>query len=165
MLAGLFVVIIFTASLILADGVNQLYVKILQPDAPPRLVGAFTEPFTTKLIPACIVVLIHRHYEIPSVQLESYPYGFGFLGGLSLGVVERLLYLTNKGATVTLPFAVVPVMHALNGALVAGLVFRSVNRRWDFHLTAQVLIAVMLTIAIHAMWNLFGVVLVHRIVV
>lgn len=154
--------IFFAASLVLGDYGIRLYISILQVEVPHQVIAGFTEPVTTKLVPAIAVVYIHQRYNIPLNYLRSRPYWFGFLGGLSLGVFERALYIVVKGASISPGFVVAPLMHALNAVLIAGLIFRSANSLEGYRFFGQLLAVTVLAMAVHVLWNTWGVVLFHQ---
>lgn len=158
------VCIFFTASLVLGDYGIQFYVSILQVEVPHQVIAGFTEPVTTKLIPAMAVVYLHQRYDVPLDHLKTHPYWFAFLGGLSLGVFERVLYIVVKDAAISLGFVIVPWMHALNTVLIAGVIFRSADSLEGCRFFGQLLAATLLAMAIHVYWNTSGVVLVHHAV-
>lgn len=154
--------IFFAASLALGDYGIRFYVSILQVGVPHQVIAGFTEPVTTKLVPAITVVFIHQRYDVPLDYLQSRPYWFAFIGGLSLGVFERVLYIVVKGASITPGFVVAPWMHALNAVLIAGVIFRSADSLKGFRFFGQLLAVSVLAMAIHVFWNTLGVVLVHQ---
>lgn len=158
------VCIFFAASLILGDYGNRFYVSVLQVEVPHQVIAGFTEPVTTKLIPALVVVYLLQRYDVPLDHLRSHPYWFAFIGGLSVGVFERFLYITVKDAPISLAFLIAPLMHALNAVLIAGVIFRSVEKLEGYRFFAQLLAVTMLAMAIHVFWNTWGVVLVHQAV-
>lgn len=155
--------IFFAASLALGDYGIRFYVYILQVETPPRIIAGFTEPITTKLVPAITIVFIHQRYDISLVPLQSRPYWFAFIGGLSLGIIERSLYIVVKGASISPTFIVAPWMHALNAVLIAGLIFRSTKSLNSLRFIGQLLVVLVLAMAIHVFWNTLGVVLVYQI--
>lgn len=55
------------------------------------------------------------------------PHWLGFIGGLSIGVFERILYVVVKGASISPGFVVAPWMLVLNAVLIAGVIFRSAD--------------------------------------
>ena len=89
--------VFFAASLALGDYGIRFYVSILQGDVRHQVIAGFTEPVTTKLVPAIAVVYIHQRYDVSLEYLQFHPYWFAFIGGLSLGVFERVLYIVVKG--------------------------------------------------------------------
>lgn len=156
------VCIFFAASLALGDYGIRFYVSILQVEVPHQVIAGFTEPVTTKLIPAMAVVYLHQRYNVPLDHLKKHPYWFAFLGGLSLGVFERVLYVIVKDAPISLGFVIAPWMHALNAVLIAGVIFRSVDGLKGYRFFGQLLAVTMLAMVIHVFWNTWGVVLVHQ---
>ncbi|WP_423995923.1 hypothetical protein [Halorubrum trapanicum] len=156
------VVIFFAASLALGDYGIRFYVSILQVGVPHQVIAGFTEPITTKLVPAITVVFIHQRYSVSLNYLQSRPYWFAFIGGISLGVFERALYIVVKGASISPGFVVAPGMHALNAVLIAGVIFRSADSLKGFRFFGQLLAASVLAMAIHVFWNTLGVVLIHH---
>lgn len=154
--------IFFAASLALGDYGIRFYVSILQVGVPHQVIAGFTEPVTTKLVPAITVVFVHQRYDVPLDYLQSRPYWFSFVGGLSLGVFERVLYIIVKGASISPAFVVAPWMHVLNAVLIAGLIFRSANSLEGFRFFGQLLAVSVLAMAIHVFWNTWGVVLAHQ---
>lgn len=156
------VIIFFGAALALGDYGIRFYVQILQVGVPHQVIAGFTEPVTTKLIPAIAVVYVHQRYDTPLDPLQSHPYWFASLGGLSLGVLERGLYLIVRNAPITPGFVLAPGMHALNAILIAGLVFRSADRLKGYRFFGQLLIVTILAMSIHVFWNTWGVVLIHQ---
>ena len=155
--------IFFAASLALGDYGIRFYVSILQVEVPHQVIAGFTEPATTKLVPAIVVVYIHQRYDVSLDYLQSHPYWFAFLGGLSLGIFERVLYIIVKGASISLGFLVAPWMHALNAVLIAGLIFRSADGLEHYKFFGQLLAVTVLAMAIHVFWNTWGVVLVGQV--
>lgn len=156
------VVIFFGASLVLGDYGIRFYVQIIQVGVPHQVIAGFTEPVTTKLVPAIAVVYLHQRYDVPLTLLQSHPYWFAFLGGLSLGVFERLLYIVVREASISPGFVMAPGMHALNAILIAGLVFRSAENLEGYRFFGQLLAVTILAMAIHVFWNTWGVVLIHQ---
>lgn len=156
------VCIFFAASLVLGDYGIRFYVSVLQVGVPHQVIAGFTEPVTTKLIPAFVVVYLHQRYDVPLDYLKARPYWFAFLGGLSLGVFERVLYVIVKDAPISLGFVIAPWMHALNAVLIAGVIFRSVDSLERYRFFGQLLAVTMLAMVIHVFWNTWGVVLVHQ---
>ncbi|MBX0286626.1 hypothetical protein EGH22_09830 [Halomicroarcula sp. F28] len=156
------VVIFFTASLALGDYGIRFYVFILQAEVPHQVIAGFTEPVTTKLVPAITVIFIHQRYDVPLHYLQSRPYWFAFIGGLSLGIFERSLYIVVKGASISPGFVVAPWMHALNAVLICGVIFRSADSLKGFRFFGQLLAALVLSMAIHVFWNTWGVILIHQ---
>ncbi|WP_137285459.1 hypothetical protein [Halorussus salinisoli] len=154
--------IFFAASLALGDYGIRFYVSILQVEVPHQVIAGFTEPVTTKLVPAIAVVYIHQRYDVPLNYLQSRPYWFAFIGGLSLGVFERVLYIVVKGASISPGFVVAPWMHALNAVLIAALIFREADSLEGYRFFGQLLAVTVLAMAIHVFWNTWGVVLVHQ---
>lgn len=157
------IVIFFAASLALGDYGIRFYVSVLQVEVPHQVIAGFTEPVTTKLVPAIAVVYIHQRYDVPLNYLQSHPYWFAFIGGLSLGVFERVLYIAVKGASITPGFIIAPWMHALNAVLIAGLIFCSSDSLEGYRFFGQLLTVTMLAMAIHVFWNTWGVVLIHQV--
>lgn len=156
------VCIFFAASLVLGDYGIRFHVSVLQVEVPHQVIAGFTEPVTTKLIPALAVVYLHQRYNVPLDHLKTRPYWFAFLGGLSLGVFERVLYVIVKDAPISTGFVIAPCMHALNAVLIAGVIFRSVDSLEGHRFFGQLLAVTMLAMAIHVFWNTWGVVLVHQ---
>ena len=156
------VCIFFAASLALGDYGIRFYVSILKVDIPHQVIAGFTEPVTTKLIPAMAVVYLHQRYNVPLEHLKAQPYWFAFLGGLSVGLLERVLYVIVKDATISVGFVIAPWMHALNAVLIAGVIFRSVDRLEGYRFVGQLLAVSMLAMGIHVFWNTWGVILVHQ---
>lgn len=154
--------IFFAASLALGDYGIRFYVFILQVEVPHQVIAGFTEPLTTKLLPAITVVFIHERYDVPLDHLQSRPYWFGFIGGLSLGVFERILYIVVKGASISPGFIVAPWMHVLNAVLIAGVIFRSADNLEGIRFFGQLLAVSTLAMVIHIFWNTLGVVLVYQ---
>lgn len=68
------VVIFFGAPLALGDYGIRFYVQILQIGVPHQIIAGFTEPITTKLVPAIAVVYLHQRYNAPFIHLQSRPY-------------------------------------------------------------------------------------------
>lgn len=154
--------IFFAASLALADYGIRFYVSFLQVGVPHQIIAGLTEPVTTKLVPAIAIVFIHQRYDIPIDHLQSHPYWFAFIGGLSLGVFERVLYILVKDASISPGFVVAPWLHVLNAVLIAGLIFQSANRLKGNRFFGKLLTVTVLAMAIHVFWNTWGVVLVHQ---
>lgn len=155
--------IFFAASLALGDYGIRFHVSVLQVEVPHQVIAGFTEPVTTKLVPAIAVVYILQRYDVPLNYLQLHPYWFAFIGGLSLGVFERVLYIAVKGASITPGFIIAPWMHALNAVLIAGLIFRSSDSLESYRFFGQLLAVTMLAMAIHVFWNTRGVVLIHQV--
>lgn len=158
----LMVVIFFAASLALGDYGIRFYVSVLQVTVPHQVIAGFTEPVTTKLVPAIAVVWIHQRYDVSLDYLQSRPYWFAFVGGLSLGVFERVLYMVVKGASISPGFIVAPWMHVLNAVLIAGLIFATADRLEGYRFFGKLLAVTVVAMVIHVFWNTWGVVLVHQ---
>lgn len=156
--------IMFAASLALGDYGIRFYVNVLQVDVPHQFVAGVTEPLTTKLVPAVLVVGIHKWKGVSVTYLRSNPYWFGFVGGISLGIFERVLYVVVKGATISIPFLIAPLMHALNAVLIAGVVFSSADRFEGYRYYAKLLAATIVAMGIHLFWNGWGVYIAHGLV-
>lgn len=154
--------IFFAASLVLGDYGIRFYVYVLQMGVPHQVIAGFTELITTKLVPAITVVFIHQRYDVPLDYLQSRPYWFAFVGGISLGVFERILYIIVNSATISPGFVVAPLIHALNALLIAGVIFRSADSLRGLWFFGQLLAVSILAMAIHVFWNTLGVVLVHQ---
>lgn len=154
--------IFFASSLALGDYGIRFYVYVLKVSVEHPIVAAFTEPITTKLLPALAVVWVHYKKDVPLEYLQSRPYWFAFLGGLSLGIFERILYIVVKGATISPGFILAPGIHAVNALLIAGLVFKTADEPQGYRFFAKLLGITILAIAIHLFWNTWGVVLVYR---
>lgn len=161
----LIVCIFFAASLALGDYGIRFYVSVLQVEVPHQVVAGFTEPLTTKLIPSMAVVYLHHRYDFPLDHLKSHPYWFAFIGGLSLGVFKRVLYIIVKDASISLAFTIAPLMHALNAVLIAGIIFRSIDNLERYRFFGQLLAVTILAMALHVFWNTWGVVLIHQAVI
>jgi hypothetical protein len=147
---------------VLGDYGIRFYISILQVGVPHQVIAGFTEPITTKLVPAITVVFIHQRYDVPLDYLQSRPYWFAFIGGISLGMFERVLYIVVKGASISPGFVVAPCIHVLNALLIAGVIFRSADGLKGFRFFGQLLVVSVLAMAIHVFWNIWGVVLVHQ---
>lgn len=157
------VIIFFSASLTLGDSGIRVYVYVLGVSAPHQIVAAVTEPITTKLVPAIVIVYLHERddFNLQRWYIRKYPYWFGLIGGLSLGVLERILYVSVKGASISAPFLIAPWMHALNAILIAGFVFRTEERQGSRYVAILSAI-IALAMAIHLFWNTQGVLIAHR---
>lgn len=158
------VMLLFAASLVLGDYGIRFYVSVLQVPAPHHVVAGVTEPLTTKLIPALAVAYFHQNdeYKLSSDYLQSHPYLFSAVGGLSVGVFERALYIIVRGAEVSPVFLVAPVMHFLNAVLIGGIVFATSGTHRGPRVLAQIFALVVVAMVIHVFWNTFGVVLVYQ---
>lgn len=156
------VILFFGASLALGDYGIRFYVQILEAGVPHQIIAGFTEPITTKLVPAIAVVYVHQRYDVPIASLQSHPYWFAFLGGLSLGVFERILYIVVRGASISPGFLLAPGMHVLNAILIAGLIFRSADNLKGCRFFGLLLAFTILAMVIHVFWNTWGVVLVYQ---
>jgi hypothetical protein len=156
------VVTFFSASLVLGDYGIRFYVHILQAEVPHRVIAGFTEPITTKLFPGVAVVYVFHRYDVPTTLLQSHPYWFAFLGGLSLGVFERILYIIVREASISLGFVLAPGMHTLNAMLIAGFIFRSTNNLEGSRFFVQLLLLIILAMVIHVLWNTWGVLLIYQ---
>ncbi len=154
------VAIVFVLSLLLAAAVSWIYVSYLDVSVPSRVVAGFTEPLTTKLVPAIVVVSLHKWKSIPSTHLLSHPYRFGFVGGLSLGVFERVIYIVNMGAQISPGFLLVLLMHALNAMIIAGVIFSYAENMTSPRFFGKLIVAIMAAMFIHLLWNTIGVVIV-----
>jgi len=154
--------IFFAASLALGDYGIRFYVSILQVTVPHRIIAGFSEPVTTKLVPAVAIVYVHQRYDVPLTYLQSRPYWFASLGGLSLGAFERVLYIVVKGASISPGFVMAPLVHVLNAVLIAGLIFASADRLHGYRFFATLLGVTVVAMLIHVFWNIWGVVLVHQ---
>jgi hypothetical protein len=158
------VMIFFAGSVALADYVIRFYVSVLQVSASHPVVAGVTEPLTTKLVPALAVVYFHQNdrYKLDLAYLQSHPYWFSVLGGLSLGVFERMMYLVVKDAAITPGFILAPAMHILNTVLIAGFIFTTVGRYREYRVLGQLFVFIIAAIVIHVFWNTWGVILVHQ---
>ena len=154
--------IFFAASLALADYGIRFYASFPQVGVPNQIIAGLTEPVTTKLVQAITIVFIHQRYDVPIDHLQAHPYWFASIGGLSLGVFERVLYILVKDASISPGFVVAPWMHVLNAVLIAGLIFRSANRLKGLRFFGKLLTVTLLTMGIHIFWNTWGVILVYQ---
>jgi hypothetical protein len=85
------------------------------------------------------------------------------VGGISLGITERVLYIIVKGAAVSPGFLLAPWMHALNSVLIAGLIFSAADNLQGYQLFLKLLAVTVVAIAIHVFWNVWGVLLIHQL--
>lgn len=157
------VALFFIASLGLADYTIRFYVYVLHAPAPHQVIAGFTEPITTKLIPAAVVVYLHRRDDLnlDIAFLGSHPVRFAVLGGLSVGTFERVLYVVVRDAAITPWFLVAPAMHVLNAVLIAGVVFATGGRLRSYRAVATLVGVTVAAMAIHVWWNVWGVHFVH----
>ncbi|WP_229115101.1 PrsW family glutamic-type intramembrane protease [Halapricum desulfuricans] len=159
------VVLFFVGSVVPAVTVTGVYIVVLNASIGSNIVAGFTEPITTKLLPAMIIVYLHQRDDFPFdvEELRSYPWLYAGLGGLSFGIVEKLAVIVNQGAEITSLLILSPWVHVLNSVLIAGLLFAtpSTQRNWKFimKLTGVILLG----IVIHVFWNTLGVVWMGRI--
>lgn len=157
--------ILFAGSLVLADYTIRLYLSVFPAPLPHPVAAGFTEPITTKLVPAFAVVYFHQNpkYNLNIEYLKSHWLRFGILGGVSLSAFERVMYIIVRDADVTLLFALVPLMHILNAVLIAGFVFATAGRYDEFRVLGSVLVAVIVAMVIHVFWNTLGVRLAYEL--
>jgi len=156
--------ILFAGSLALGDYGIRFYVSVLEVSAPHRVVAGVTEPMTTKLIPALTVIYLHQHeeYTLDFDFLQAHPVWLSVLGGLSLGIFERVLYIIQKDAVISPTFVLAPGMHVLNAVLIAGFIFTTEESSRKISFWGKLSILVVISMAIHVFWNTWGVVLVYR---
>lgn len=149
------VAVVFGLSIALADYTIRALVFGFDVRLHGSVVAALTEPFTTKLAPAIAVVALVYRWTGTTDQIAARPTRLATVGGLSVGVFERIGYVWLKGAAVT-PLSVVPVLvHTLTGVLVAGAVFRSAGSEQRARRVLDLAVALALAVAIHVFWNVW----------
>lgn len=156
--AYLFVAIFFAASLVLGDYGIRFYVYILQVELPHEIIAGLTEPITTKFVPAFVVVWMHQYKEVPSTNLQSQPFKYAFVGGVTLGLFERLLYVIVKDVSVSPVFLAAIFIHIVNAMLISGLIFSNADQQGSLRFYGKLIVVTLLGIAIHVYWNRWGVV-------
>lgn len=152
----LLVIAMFAGSLVLGDYAIRFYIQVLNVDLPSQIVAGFTEPLTTKLLPAVAVLWVHRWKDVPADFLRSRPYLLAGVGGLSLGLFERALYILVKNASISPGFVIAPLIHVVNAGLIGGLLFAAPEENQDLRFSAKLAAVTILAIAIHLWWNGWG---------
>lgn len=151
------VIIFFAASLILADYGNRFFIYAVQVDIHHRFTAGIIEPVLTKFLPAAIVVGLLEWYEIPDNHLRTHPYRMALLGGFSVALFERILFVVIHGATISLGFTLAAVLHVLNALLIAGLMFSTPTEEQDWMFLTKLVAVTVLAMIIHVGWNGWGV--------
>lgn len=113
--------------------------------------AAIQEPFTSKFIPAAVVVyLAKRRDRLATVRERSL--AIAALGGLTVGAVEagsKMLY------QLTLNFDALPpvLMHVITGTIVATAVFRYADGRHRWPGVVVMIGAYITAVIVHLFWN------------
>lgn len=152
----LLVIALFAGSLVVGDYMIRFYIQLLQVDLSSEVVAGFTEPLSTKLLPAVAVLLVHKWKDVPTDFLRARPYLLAGVGGLSLGLFERLLYIIVKNASPSPGFVIAPLIHVVNAILIGGLLFATPKEDQDLTYLAKLAVVTVLAIAIHLWWNGWG---------
>ncbi|WP_049994967.1 hypothetical protein [Halapricum salinum] len=151
------VIVFFAASLVLADYGNRFFVYVVQIDVHHRFIAGIIEPVLTKFLPASVVVSLLEWYEVPDDYLRAHPYRMALLGGFSVALFERILFVVIRGGTISLGFTLAAALHVLNALLIAGLVFSTPTEEQDWMFLAKLVAITVLAMIIHVWWNGWGV--------
>jgi hypothetical protein len=149
------IVTVFFFSMILGGLLTGVYL-FLGVSLPSQLVAGFTEPIATKLFAAIAVVWWLEYRGTTTNVLRERPIWFAFIGGITIGVVERILYVLFLGETITIATFIAPLMHTFNAILIAGLIFANADHLRGVAFYGRLLVVMILAIVIHFSWNLYG---------
>lgn len=112
-----------------------------------------TEPLTTKLLPAILIVILANKNSIIGGILSN-PFRFGFYGGISYGIAQRIVYIFG-GYGLSSPWIISIMLHGIWGISVAGTFFWSLGRdnRLPGHFV--VVLGTIFAITTHTLWNVY----------
>lgn len=154
----------FAIGAVVMTAVNVVMLEILKISFPTTsfstlricihpILAAIQEPITSKLLPALVIVWFAKN-QGQTEDVHARRYHYGLVGGLSVGIVEwgsKVIDSLSLSLTGVLPI----LMHTVNGLIIGAAVFWVAGKKTHQEKYLILLLAVMLAIAIHLVWNIF----------
>ena len=152
----------FAIATVLMSVVNNLVLIALKASHPPEIgeyirvclqpmIAAVQEPITSKLIGSILVLYIAGR-KTQTWEIQSNPFKFSLLGGLTVGVVESLGVMIPS-LTLNVAALLPILMHMTTGAVIATVVFKYGNRPLSPQDALNIVAATVFGILIHILWN------------
>lgn len=150
----------FFADSVITGTVNILLIKIIPGitvDSGGILLGAVVEPFSSKLLPAALVLFVVSTLDESELSFEKHALVIGLLGGLMMGLGEAYFVKLPKPIdTVHLIAGSMAsvVLHMVNGIIVVGTYFSTVKADLPTGSDVpRILIWTIVAVVFHVVWN------------